>query len=122
MKKIVILFNFLFCFLTNLTAEEFVPRHASIQQNGQNIEVEDLSGLPSFYADYNPQDDVVKIKCTAGNLTLTKGPFFYGCSFVKQGLHITARAYVENGKLEHIVYEEWDRTKNITVVASYYKK
>ena len=114
MKKIVILFSLLFCFLTNLTAEEFVPRHA--------IEVEDLSGLPSFYADYNPQDDVVKIKCTAGNLTLTKGLFFYGCSFVKQGLHITARAYVENGKLEQIVYEEWKRKKNITVVASYYKK
>ena len=122
MKRFVMLFSILLCFLPNLAAEEFVPKHASIQQNGQTIEVKDLSGLPSFNADYNPQDDVVKIRCSAGNLTLTKGLFYYGCSFVKQGLHITARAYVENGKLEQIVYEEWDRTKNITVVANYYKK
>ena len=112
MKRFVMLFSILLCFLPNLAAEEFVPKHASIQQNGQTIEVKDLSGLPSFNADYNPQDDVVKIK----------GLFYYGCSFVKQGLHITARAYIENGKLEQIVYEECDRTKNITVIANYYKK
>ena len=122
MKRFVMLFSILLCFLPNLAAEEFVPKHANIQQNGQTIEVKDLSGLPSFNADYNPQDDVVKIRCSAGNLTLTKGLFYYGCSFVKQGLHITARAYIENGKLEQIVYEECDRTKNITVVANYYKK
>ena len=51
------LFSILLCFLPNLAAEEFVPKHASIQQNGQTIEVKDLSGLPSFNADYNPQDD-----------------------------------------------------------------
>ena len=125
MKRLFIFLSmtFLFC-TTNLMAEEFVVKRASIEKNGQVIEVDknELKRLPPFHADYQPNEGVVKIKCSAGNLVLKKGIFFYGYSGMHKGLHITARAYVENGELEQITYEEWDKAKNAKVILHYYKK
>ena len=105
-----------------LMAEEFVPKYASIENNGQRIEVKDLGGLPAFYADYYHNEDVVKISSTAGRLTLRKGNFFYSCRGMRNGLLITATAYVSGGKIEKIIYEEYDKSRNITVIVSYFKK
>lgn len=107
---------------TSLMAEEFIPKRASIENNGQKVEVKDLSGLPTFYVDYYPNEDVVKISSTAGRLTLKKGTFFYSCRGMRNGLLITATADVSNGKIEKIIYEEYDKSRNITVIASYFKK
>lgn len=105
-----------------LKAEEFVPKRASIENNGQKIEVKDISKLPVFYADYYHNEDVVKISSSAGHLTLKKGNFFYSCRGMRNGLLITATAYVSNGKIEKIVYEEYDKSKNMTAVINYFKK
>lgn len=105
-----------------LKAEEFVPKRASIENNGQKIEVKDLSKLPVFSADYYRNEDVVKISSSAGHLTLKKGNFCYSCRGMRNGLLITATAYVSNGKIEKIVYEEWDRAKNAKAILYYYKK
>ena len=123
MKKNIILLSLLLFFCCGtLMAEEFVPKHACIEKNGQKIEVKDLSGLPAFYADYYHNEDVVKINSSAGHLTLKKGTFFYSCRGMRNGLLITATAYVSNGKIEKIVYEEYDKSKNITATTNYFKK
>lgn len=123
MKKITILLSLLLFFCCGtLMAEEFVPKRASIENNGQKIEVKDLSKLPVFYADYYRNEDVVKISSSAGHLTLKKGNFFYSCRGMRNGLLITATAYVSNGKIEKIVYEEYDKSKNMTAVINYFKK
>lgn len=125
MKRLLLFLSMfiLFC-TTNLMAEEFIAKRASIEKNGQSVDIDknELKGLPSFYADYQPNEGVVKIRCNAGNLVLKKGIFFYGYSGMHKGLHITARAYVENGKLEQITYEEWDKSINAKVILHYYKK
>ena len=125
MKRLFLFLSMaLFFYTTNLMAEEFVVKRASIEKNGQVIEVDknELKGLPPFHADYQPNDGIVKIRCSAGNLILKKGIFFYGYSGMHKGLHITARAYVENGNLDQITYEEWDKSKNAKVILHYYKK
>ena len=123
MKKISILLGLMLFFCCGtLMAEEFVPKYASIENNGQRIEVKDLGGLPAFYADYYRNEDVVKISSTAGRLTLRKGSFFYSCRGMRNGLLITATAYVSGGKIEKIIYEEYDKSRNITVIVSYFKK
>lgn len=123
MNKLVIFISlaFLFCY-NNLMAEEFVPKRASIEQNGQKTEVKDVKGLPTFHADYYSDEDVVKISSSAGHLTLKKGTFFYSCRGMRNGLLITATAHVNNGKIEKIVYEEYDKSKNMTAVINYFKK
>lgn len=105
-----------------LKAEEFVPKRASIENNGHKIEVKDLSKLPVFSADYYRNEDVVKISSSAGHLTLKKGTFFYSCRGMRNGLLITATAHVNNGKIEKIVYEEYDSSRNITATTTYFKK
>lgn len=123
MKKISILLGLMLFFCCGtLMAEEFVPKYASIKNNGQRIEVKDLGGLPAFYADYYHNEDVVKISSTAGRLTLKKGNFCYSCRGIRNGLLITATAYVSGGKIEKIIYEEYDKSRNITVIVSYFKK
>lgn len=123
MKKISILLGLMLFFCCGtLMAEEFVPKYASIKNNGQRIEVKDLGGLPAFYADYYHNEDVVKISSTAGRLTLRKGSFCYSCRGMRNGLLITATAYVSGGKIEKIIYEEYDKSRNITVIVSYFKK
>ena len=125
MKRLFLFLSMaLFFCTTNLMAEEFVVKRASIEKNGQVIEVDknELKGLPPFHADYQPNDGIVKIRCSAGNLILIKVIFFYGYSGMHKGLHITARAYVENGNLDQITYEEWDKSKNAKVILHYYKK
>ena len=99
-----------------------MPKRASIENNGQKIEVKDLSKLPVFSADYYRNEDVVKISSSAGHLTLKKGNFCYSCRGMRNGLLITATAYVSNGKIEKIVYEEYDKSKNMTAVINYFKK
>ena len=123
MKKISILLGLMLFFCCGtLMAEEFVPKYASIKNNGQRIEVKDLGGLPAFYADYYHNEDVVKISSTAGRLTLRKGSFCYSCRGMRNGLLITATAYVSGGKIEKIIYEEYDKSRNITAIVSYFKK
>ena len=41
---------------------------------------------------------------------------------MRNGLLITATAYVSGGKIEKIIYEEYDKSRNITVIVSYFKK
>lgn len=122
MRNILLLLSTLILCCINLRAEEYIPRYASLEKDGKNIKVDDVSNFPTFNADFYPSEDVVKIRCTAGNLVLKKGIFFYGYSGIHKGLRITARAYVENGKLEQIVYEEFDEHKNIRATVNYFKK
>ncbi len=123
MKKNIILLSLLLFFCcSTLMAEEFVPKHASFEKDGKKIELKDLSDYPVFYADYYPSESVVKIKSSAGNLILKKGLFFYGYSGKHKGLVITARAYVEDGKLVQIVYEEIDELNNMKATINYYKR
>lgn len=123
MKKAFILIGFAFLFSNmELMAEEFVARRASVEKKGKKVELKDLSGFPVFHADYYPTENVVKIKCSAGNLVLKKGMFFYGYSGKHKGLTVTARGYVEEGELDLIVYEELDESNNMKVTISYYKK
>ena len=106
----------------NMSAEKFSPRRASLEKEGQKIEITELNKFPSFQADYRPEENIVIIQCSAGRLVLKKGIFFYGYSGIHKGLRITARAYVENGKLEQIVYEEYDEYNNVTASISYFKE
>ena len=124
MKRLLFISMVLLFCTTNLMAEEFVAKRASVEKNGQTLEIDkkDLKGLPPFYVDHYSSEGVVKIRCSAGNLILKKGIFFYGYSGMHKGLHITARAYVENGNLDQITYEEWDKSKNAKVILHYYKK
>lgn len=107
---------------TDLRAEEFVAKRATYEKDGSQIELKDLSGLPVFYADYYPSESIVKVKCRAGNLILKKGIYFYGYSGKHKGIFVTAKAYVEDGKLVQIVYEEFDESNNMKAIISYYKK
>ena len=75
-KNIILLSLLLFLCCSTLMAEDFVPKRACIEKNGQKIEVKDLGGLPAFYADYYHNEDIVKISSSAGHLTLKKGTFF----------------------------------------------
>lgn len=104
----------------NLMAEVLIPKHATCEKNGKTVKINDLSGFPSFNADFYPSEHIVKIKCSAGNLVLKKGTYFYAYRGVHKGLTITATATVQNNKLESIVYEEWDKRNNIKVVICYY--
>ncbi|MBR5237097.1 MAG: hypothetical protein IKV26_00120 [Paludibacteraceae bacterium] len=122
MKRFLLLLLAVFICSISLIAEEFVAKHASYEKDGKKIEVNDLSAIPSFYADYYLKEDVVRIKCSAGNLVLTKGVFFYGYKGVHKGIVVTVRAYVENNKLEQIVYEELDERTRMTAIVSYYKR
>jgi hypothetical protein len=81
MKKILIFISFALLFNNvNLMAEEFIAKQARIEKEGKKVEVKDLNTLHIFHANYHPKENVVKIKCSAGNLTLKKGIFFYGYS------------------------------------------
>ena len=117
-----ILFALLFVSISNLKAEEFIATRGTYEQNGKSIELSDLSNFPSFYADYYPNEDAVKIKCSAGNLVLKRGTFFYAYRGVYKGLIVTATAHVENGSIKSIVYEELDKAKDIKAILSYSKK
>lgn len=123
MKRFVTLFClvFLFC-ITNLKAEEFIAKRGTYEKNGQKIEIKNLSELPSFYADFHSAVNVVKIRCSAGNLVLKKGNYFYAYRGTHKGLLITATAHVENNIIKSIIYEEWDKANDIKAIISYYKK
>jgi hypothetical protein len=121
-KRLIALLTILLFSLPNLMAEEFIAKRAIYEKDGSRIELKDLSGIPVFYADYYPSESIVKIKCSAGNLVLKKGIFFYGYSGKHKGLKVTARAYVEDGKLTQIVYEEVDELNNMKSTISYYRK
>lgn len=122
MKRIVLLICISFLFCTNLMAEEFSAKRATYERNGEKIELKDLSGIPVFHADYYPSDRIVKIKCSAGTLILKEGLFFYAYSGKHKGLTINARAYIENGKIDQIVYEEVDDVNNMKATIDYYRK
>ena len=123
MKRFFTLFCLLFSIcITTLKAEEFIAKRGSYEKNGQKIEIKNLSGLPPFYADFHSAENVVKIKCSAGNLVLKKGNYFYAYRGVHKGLIITATAHVENNIIKSIIYEEWDKANDIKAIISYYKK
>lgn len=122
MKRFITFFTILFFSLSNLKAEEFVAKRAIYEKDGRRIELKDLSGLPVFNADYYPSEGIVRIKSSAGNLVLKKGIFFYGYSGKHKGLTVNARAYIEEGKLVQIVYEEVDELNNMKSTISYYRK
>ena len=103
-------------------AEEFFAKRATYEKNGEKIELKDLSGIPVFHADYYPSDRIVKIKCSAGTLILKEGLFFYGYSGKHKGLTINARAYIENGKIGQIVYEEVDEVNKMKATIDYFRK
>ena len=48
--------------------------------------------------------------------------FFYGYSGKHKGLTVNVRAYIEEGKLVQIVYEEVDELNNMKSTISYYRK
>ena len=112
------------CFMVSgvIKAEEFVPKRAHLEKDGEKVEITDLSKFPSFYVDYHPEENIVVIQCSAGKLVLRKGIFFYGYSGTHKGLKINARAYVENNKIEQIVYEEHNEFNNVIASISYFKK
>ena len=122
MKRIVLLLCIAFLYSTNLMAEEFFAKRATYEKNGEKIELKDLSGIPVFHADYYPSDRIVKIKCSAGTLILKEGLFFYGYSGKHKGLTINARAYIENGKIDQIVYEEIDEVNKMKATIDYFRK
>lgn len=120
-------FTVAFIFLSSilyLNAEEFIPKLGSYEKNGKKIEIRNLSGLPTFYANYYPTQNIVKIKCSLGNLILKRaeGAFFYAYRGKHKGFLVTVTAYVKDRILESIVYEEWDNIQNIKVIVGYYKK
>lgn len=108
---------------TNLSAEEFVAKHGTYEINGKNNKISDVRGFPSFDAEYQQGQDVVTIKSSVGSMILKKGNFFYSYRGVHKGLMtITTTAYVTNGKISHIVYEELDKANNKKATVNYYKK
>ena len=122
-RHLTLLLTILYFILSgNMSAEKFIPRRASLEKEGQKMEITELNKFPSFQADYRPEENIVIIQCSAGRLVLKKGIFFYGYSGTHKGLRITARAYVENGKLEQIVYEEYNEFNNVTASISYFKE
>lgn len=123
MKRLFTLFCLLFSIcITTLKAEEFIARRGTYEKNGQKIEIKNLSGLPPFYADYYPYEDVVRINCSAGKLILKRGTYFHAYRGVHKGLLITVSTHVENNEIESIIYEELDERKNIKVIISYSKR
>lgn len=122
MKRISLLLCLTFLFCANLMAEEFVAKRATYEKDGEKIELKDLSGIPIFHADFYPSDRIVKIKCSAGTLILKEGLFFYAYSGKHKGLTINARAYIENGKIDQIVYEEVDEVNKMKATIDYFKK
>jgi len=123
MKRHTILLSILFIFCCQtLTAEEFIAKHGTYEVNGKKSEISNIKSFPSFDAEYQQWQDVVTIKSSAGTLILKKGLFFYGYSGRHKGLVVTARAYVEDGKLVQIVYEESDELNNMKATVNYYKR
>lgn len=122
MKRIILLICVAFLFSTNLMAEEFVAKRATYEKDGEKIELQNLSGVPVFHADFYPSERIIKIKSSAGTLILKEGLFFYGYNGKHKGLTINARAYIENGKIEQIVYEELDEINNMKATISYFRK
>lgn len=106
----------------DLRAEDFVAKHGSYEINGKKNKISDVRVFPSFDAEYQQGQDVVTIKSSAGSMILKKGNFFYSYRGVHKGLTITTTAYVTDGKISHIVYEEWDKANNIKATINYYKK
>ena len=122
-RHLTLLLTILYFILSgNMSAEKFIPKRASLEKEGQKVEITELSKFPSFYVEYRPEENIVIIQCSAGRLVLKKGIFFYGYSGTHKGLRITARAYVENGKLEQIVYEEYNEFNNVTASISYFNE
>lgn len=109
-------------FNSGLLAEEFVAKHGSYEIDGKKNKISDVRGFPSFDAEYQQGKDVVIIRSSAGYMTLTKGNFFYFYKGVHKGLIVTTHAYVTNGKISHIVYEESNKTSDKKVILNYYKK
>lgn len=122
MKRSVLFLCLAFLHSTNLIADEFVAKRATYEKDGEKIELKDISGIPVFHADFYPSDRMVKIKCSAGTLILKEGLFFYGYSGKHKGLTINARAYIENGKIDQIVYEELDEVNNMKATIDYFRK
>ena len=123
MKRHTIILSilFIFCYQT-LMAEEFIAKHGTYEVNGKKNEISNFKSFPSFDAEYQQWQDVVTIKCSAGSMILKKGNFFYSYRGVHKGLTITTTAYVTNGKISHIVYEELDKANNKKATVNYYKK
>ena len=116
---IVLLFT---CICTELRAEEFVAKSAVYEIKGEKIELSDLSSMPKFQVYHHPKEGIVEIQSSAGRLILKQGIFCYGYSGVHKGMRISARAYLENGKLTHIVYEEFDEYNKAKATINYYAK
>lgn len=123
MKRHTIILSilFIFCYQT-LMAEEFIAKHGTYEVNGKKNEISNIKSFPSFDAEYQQWQDVVTIKSSAGSMILKKGNFFYSYRGVHKGLTITTTAYVTNGKISHIVYEELDKANNKKATVNYYKK
>ena len=123
MKKLLVLLC-VACLNSNidLRAEDFVAKHGSYEINGKKNKISDIRSFPSFDAEYQPGQDIVTIKSSAGFMILKKGNFFYSYKGVHKGMTITTTAYVTNGKISHIVYEEWDKANNKKAIINYYKK
>lgn len=123
MKRHTIILSilFIFCYQT-LMAEEFIAKHGTYEVNGKKNEISNIKSFPSFDAEYQQWQDVVTIKSSAGSMILKKGNFFYSYKGVHKGLTITTTAYVTNGKISHIVYEELDKANNKKATVNYYKK
>ncbi len=118
---IILSILFIFCYQT-LMAEEFIAKHGTYEVNGKKNEISNIKSFPSFDAEYQQWQDVVTIKSSAGSMILKKGNFFYSYRGVHKGLTITTTAYVTNGKISHIVYEELDKANNKKATVNYYKK
>lgn len=106
----------------DLRAEDFVAKHGSYEINGKKNKISDVRVFPSFDAEYQRGQDFVTIKSSAGSMILKKGNFFYSYRGVHKGINITTTAYVTDGKISHIVYEEWDKANNKKAIINYYKK
>lgn len=125
LKRFCIFFSIVFLLnASSLNAEEFIAQKVTFEKKGKQVEIGnlDLSGLPIFFVDYDPKTETIKIKCSAGTLILKKGLFCYGYCGVHKGMDIAIRAYLKNGNIEYIVYEEWDKIEGVKVITHYYKK
>ena len=123
MRRLTILLCFIFSLCTTtLRAEEFVAKYATYEKDGQRIELSDTKLFPSFNAEYKQRENIVILRSSAGNLILTKATYGYSYSGIHKGIAITATAYLTNGKITKIVYEEYDKVNKMKAKVDYYKR